>query len=154
MGTRVIEKSVEVAAPRERVWQVLLEDATYRQWSGVFFEGSYAETDWQEGSTVRFLGPSGEGLLGHVVTARHPELVDVEHDGLVVEGRDDTDSEAAREHRGTRETYRLTATPGGTRLHVSAPMSEDYDDDVLAAWDRALAEVAELAEATAPSGRG
>ena len=146
MGTRTITKSIDIEAPPERVWDVLLDDATYRQWTAEFMAGSYAETDWQEGSTVRFLDPSGSGLLAHIAASRHPELVDIEYDGLVADGKDDTESDHAREYRGSRETYRLTRTPSGTHLDISADMAEQYYDDMVAAWDRALAKAKALAE--------
>ena len=147
MGTRTITKAIDIDAPPERVWDVLLDDATYRQWTAEFMAGSCAETDWQEGSTVRFLDPSGSGLLGHIAASRHPELVDIEYDGLVADGKDDTESDHAREYRGSRETYRLTRTPNGTHLDISGDMGEQYYDDMVAAWDRALAKVKVLAEA-------
>ena len=37
--------SIGIAALRETVWEILLDDATYRQWTAVFAEGSYAEGD-------------------------------------------------------------------------------------------------------------
>ena len=43
MSTRTIEKAIDVDAPRERVWDVLLDDATYRQWTAEFMAGSYAD---------------------------------------------------------------------------------------------------------------
>ncbi len=144
---RTITKAIDVDAPPERVRDVLLDDATYRQWTAEFMAGSYAETDWQEGSTVRFLDPSGSGMLGHIVASRRPELVDVEFDGVVADGKDDTETDHAREYRGARETYRLTRTPSGTRLDISGDMGEQYYDDMAAAWDRALAKVKALAEA-------
>ena len=147
MGTRTITKSIDIDASPERVWDVLLDDATYRQWTAEFMAGSYAETDWQEGSTVRFLDPSGSGLLAHIAASRHPELVDIEYDGLVADGKDDTESDHARECRGSREIYRLTRTPSGTHLDISADMAEQYYDDMVAAWDRALAKAKALAEA-------
>ena len=133
MSIRTIEKAVDVAAPPERVWEVLLEDATYRQWAAEFMPGSYADTDWQEGSTARFLDPSGSGMLARVVVSRRPEVLELEYDGLVTAGQDDTDSDTAREYRGGKETYRLTPTPDGTHL--------------AATWDRALIKVQELASA-------
>ncbi|WP_409331386.1 SRPBCC family protein [Trujillonella humicola] len=147
MDIRTIEQTIDIDAAKERVWAVLLEDATYREWAAEFMAGSYAETDWREGSPVRFLGPDGTGLLGRVVTARRPEVVDVEYEGVVGDGRDDRDSHAARRYAGTRETYRLTGAGGRTHLAISAPMEGQYYEDMVVAWDRALAKVKELAEA-------
>ena len=66
---------------------------------------------------------------------------------MVADGKDDTESDHARKYRGSRETYRLTRTPSGTHLDISADMAEQYYDDMAAAWDRALAKVKALAEA-------
>ncbi|MGF1662408.1 MAG: SRPBCC domain-containing protein [Kineosporiaceae bacterium] len=146
MATRLIEKQIDVDAARERVWEVLTGDTTYRQWTAEFAEGSYAETDWQEGSTVRFLGPDGTGLVGRVAASRRPEFLDVEYTGIVGDGSEDTASEHARSWAGTHETYRLADSGGGTHLAISAPMEDAYYDDMVQAWDRALTRVKELAE--------
>ncbi|WP_432486224.1 SRPBCC family protein [Kineococcus esterisolvens] len=146
MATRPIEKEIDVDAPRERVWEVLTGEVTYRQWTAEFAEGSYAETDWQEGSSVRFLGPDGTGLVGRILASRRPELLDIEYTGVVGGGGDDTESKQARLWSGTHETYRLAEAGGGTLLAISAPMEDAYYDDMVGAWDRALAIVKELAE--------
>ncbi|TXR52520.1 SRPBCC family protein [Quadrisphaera setariae] len=147
MTARPIDKTIDIAAPPQRVWEVLFGDATYREWTSVFAEGSYADTDWREGSTVRFLGPEGGGMLGRIVVGRPHELLDVEYDGFVSQGRVDTDSDAAREYRGTHESYRLEAVDAGTHLAVSAPVGEEHYDAMVGAWDDALTRVKQLAEA-------
>lgn len=91
-------------------------------------------------------------MLGRVVVSRRPEVVSIEVDGLVSAGRDDTDGDVARQHRGGGETHRLTPTPDGTRLAIAADTGEEHDD-MSAAWDRALVAVQQLARtspATAP----
>ncbi|MFC5381351.1 SRPBCC family protein [Aquipuribacter nitratireducens] len=147
MATRTIEQEIDVAATPEQAWDVLTGDLTYRKWTAEFAEGSYARTDWREGSTVRFLGPDGTGLVGRVVTSRRPELLDVEYTGVVGGGVDDVESEQARLWAGTHETYRLTDVSGATHVAISAPMEDAYYDDMVQAWVRALATVKELAEA-------
>lgn len=147
MATRTINKEIDLEAPRERVWDVLTNDATYRRWTAEFAEGSYAETDWQEGSSVRFLGPDGTGLVGRITVSRRPELLDIEYTGLAGANGDHTDGEQARPWVGTHETYRLAEIGTGTHLAVSAPMEDAYYDAMDGAWDRALARVKELAEA-------
>jgi len=37
-----IQFSTEINAPKEKVWNVLWDDATYRKWVSVFSEGSKA----------------------------------------------------------------------------------------------------------------
>lgn len=43
--------SIDIKAPRERVWKVLWDDATFRDWASVFMEGSYINSDWKEDNT-------------------------------------------------------------------------------------------------------
>jgi len=40
-----MEKDIDLAAPPERVWEVLFTVRTHRQWSAAFTPGSYADTD-------------------------------------------------------------------------------------------------------------
>ena len=147
MAVRTIKQSIEIAAPRERVWDVLLQDDTYRQWTAEFIEGSYAETDWQPGSKAVFRDPAGNGMIGRIVASERPERVDIEYDGLLVAGREDYDSPEAREIKGARETYRLIEQGGSTRLTVESGMAEPYYAEMSEAWVRALDKAKALAEA-------
>ena len=55
--------SVDIDAPRQRVWEVLWDDKTYPDWTSAFMEGSRAVSDWKEGSRIQFLGPGGDGKV-------------------------------------------------------------------------------------------
>jgi uncharacterized protein YndB with AHSA1/START domain len=57
-----------INAPRERVWDVMLADETYRDWTSAFHPGSYFKGDWSEGSKMLFLGPNEDGSEGGMVS--------------------------------------------------------------------------------------
>ena len=75
--------SIDINAPREKVWNTMLEDQTYREWTSEFMPGSYYEGDWSQGSKITFLGPDEKGKLGGMVARvtenRRPERIAVEH---------------------------------------------------------------------------
>ena len=60
MTKKKINVSIFINAPKEKIWSVLLDDKTYRKWTSVFMEGSYAEGNWQQGSKILFMSVSGE----------------------------------------------------------------------------------------------
>ncbi|HRO43305.1 MAG TPA: SRPBCC domain-containing protein [Flavipsychrobacter sp.] len=143
---KTIKKSITINAPKERVWEVLLQDQYTREWYSEFKEGSHAETDWQEGSKVMFLDGEGCGMLGRIVTNKPYELLDVVFDGFVMYGKEDFESEGAKAVKGSHETYWLTENNGSTQLDVASDMGEDWYDGMVEAWDRALIRFKSLAE--------
>ena len=68
--------SISINAPKEKVWEMLWDDAGYRAWTNVFAEGSWAKTDsWKEGSKVLFLGPNGSGMVSSVAANKPNEFM-------------------------------------------------------------------------------
>ena len=83
--------SIFINAPREKVWNAMLGDATYREWTKPFNETSYFEGDWSEGSKMLFLGEDKDGkVLGGMysrIAKNIPfEYVSIEHLGEVHDG--------------------------------------------------------------------
>ncbi len=52
-----------IQAPRQRVWSTMLESPTYEQWTSAFCEGSHYKGSWDEGATIRFFDPAGNGMV-------------------------------------------------------------------------------------------
>ena len=82
-----IHKTIHINAPRAKVWDTMLDDATYRQWTASFCPGSYYKGSWQEGSKMLFLGPNPEtgvegGLVSYIKENRLHEFISIEHVGL------------------------------------------------------------------------
>jgi uncharacterized protein YndB with AHSA1/START domain len=133
--------TTQISAPRETVWRTLWEDATYRKWTAAFTEGSYAESDWMEGSTVRFLSPGGNGMYGVIEKSDPPAQMVFLHQGEITEGR-----EVPKDWGGARERYFLQEGEGGTLLKVEVDVNETFSAYMTEVFPRALAILKELAE--------
>lgn len=138
--------SIKINAPKEKVWNVLLEDKTYRVWTAEFSPGSHAVTDWQEGSKTLFLGANGNGMVSTIVKNMHNEFLSIKHLGNVKDGAEDFDSEEAKEWSGAMENYTLKQTDGVTELKVDMDIADRYNDYFSKTWPKALKKVKELSE--------
>lgn len=138
---------IRIAAPRERVWDVLWNDTTYPQWTAPFDPGSRAESDWQAGSLVHFLAQNGHGMIARIVETRRPEAMAFQHIGLIRDGQADFDSPEVQAFAGARETYQLDApSPSETHLTVLVDTHDEYRDFMSETFPQALAIVRQLAE--------
>ena len=72
---KTLQFSTDIRASRQTVWDTMLAPDTYRLWTVEFAEGSYYEGVWEQGARVRFLGPSGEGMVAEVAACRAPEFL-------------------------------------------------------------------------------
>ena len=139
--------SIDINAPREKVWNVLWGDQSYRDWTSAFMEGSYAVTDdWKEGSKVLFLATDGKGIVSKVDAKRPNEFMSFEHQGIVKDGVEDTTSDAVKEWKGAKENYTLKEAGNGTKLIIDMDISEEEKEYFEKVWPKALERVKDLAE--------
>ncbi|HUM45794.1 MAG TPA: SRPBCC domain-containing protein [Chitinophagales bacterium] len=134
---------IKINAPKEKVWKVLWDDTTYRQWTGAFHEGSYAVSDWNEGSKILFLGPGGDGGMYSTIAKKIPnEFMSFKHLGEVKDGKEQPTSEWS----GAFENYTLKETAGVTELTVEIDVTDDFSNYFKDTFPKALEKVKSLAE--------
>ena len=144
--------TIDIQAPKQKVWEVMLTDATYREWTDAFHPGSYFEGSWEKGSEIRFLAldeGSVGGMLSKIAENIPYEYISIEHLGEVVDGKDDVTSESALEWAGSHENYRFTEEGGVTTVDVEL-QGDNIDDEVTEMledmWPPALQKLKEIAE--------
>jgi uncharacterized protein YndB with AHSA1/START domain len=135
-----------IRAPREVVWNTMIDPTSYREWTRPFMDGSYFEGSWDEGATIRFLSPSGEGMLATIERNQPHEFISIRHLGFVVNGKDDTTSEAVTSWAPAHENYRFETVGDGTKLTVTQDMQEDYVAMMEDKWPKALEALRALCE--------
>lgn len=141
---------IVIDAPREKVWQIMLDDGSYRIWTEVFTAGSHYKGDWSEGSRMYFLAPSENGdiagMISRIAENRKYEYISIEHIGMLNNGIEDTTSPEVLTWAGARENYSFKTTGGKTRVDVEMATDEAYTDMFNNIWPKALKILKELCE--------
>lgn len=144
---KTIKKEIEITAPREKVWAVLLEDTYNQDWYSLFSEGTTAQTDWIEGHKITFTDKTGNGIFGKIARKKPYEKLSFVYDGFVINGSEDIESPMAKEYKGSEETYRLSDQNGNTLLSISCDMDDEMFDEMDRKWETALQRISELSHA-------
>lgn len=143
--------SITINASREKVWNTMLEDATYRIWTEAFTPGSHYVGDWSQGSKILFLGPDPNtgalgGMVSRIAENRLHEFISIEHLGMIHGGVEDTTSDAVKAWAGAHENYTLKAHGHATEVLVDIDIAEDFKEMFEDMWPKALQKLKELAE--------
>ena len=142
--------SVVIDAPKEKVWNTMLNDKTYRLWTAEFCRGSHYIGDWNEGSRILFLAPgeAGEmsGMVSRIKVNRPYEYISIEHIGIVQGGKEDTTSEEIKKWAGALENYNFKDLGNKTEVIVEMDTNEEYRQMFQETWPKALQKLKEVAE--------
>lgn len=141
-----LEFKIRIKASAEKVWSVLWNDETYRKWAGVFYEGSYAVSDWNEGGKIHFLGPDGGGMNSIIEKKIPNEYMAFKHLGEVKDFKELPLTEETKGWSGAMEIYRLTPDDEFTDLVVQVDVVEKFIDYFKDAFPKGLEIVKELSE--------
>lgn len=60
--------SIKMNAPKEKVWNTMLDEQSYKKWADVFMAGSHYKGNWNEGSKILFLAPNESGKIEGMVS--------------------------------------------------------------------------------------
>lgn len=154
MTKHTVQFEIHIDAPVAKVWDTMLQDATYREWTKVFSPNSFYEgqdgstmSAWDQGSKIQFSDCSGSGMYAEIAKHRPHEFISIRHLGMIVDGKVDTESEAVKAWVPAYENYTLAEKDGGTLLKIDLDTVEEYEAMFNEMWPKALAKLKELAEA-------
>lgn len=139
------EFSIQIHSTKERVWEVLWNDVTFRNWSGLIDEGTYMKGELKEGEEVEFIS----AVSGYGVTSFVEKLVPCEYVLFrqMVDTKESGEDVREEEWTGGTESYALTEHDGVTTLTVTTEVPPSQEDTMRERIPKALERIQELAEA-------
>nr|WP_294928057.1 SRPBCC domain-containing protein [uncultured Flavobacterium sp.] len=141
-----LEFKIRIKATPEKIWSVLWEDKTYREWTNAFCEGSYAVSDWNEGDKIHFMSPGGEGMNSVIEKKIPNEYMAFKHIGEIKDFKELPLNEETEKWSGYMETYRLIPDDEFTDLISQVDVIEKHIDYFKDAFPKGLEAVKEIAE--------
>lgn len=145
-----IQFTILINANKGKVWDTMLNDKTYRQWTAAFHEGSFYEGTWEKGTEIRFLGPNEDGKLGGMYSKikenKKYEFISIEHLGMVADGVVDTTSDEVKKWAPSFENYTFTEKANQTEVKVEMQIASEYKAMFEEMWSRALKILKDLSE--------
>ncbi|PIF46346.1 hypothetical protein CLU96_3377 [Chryseobacterium sp. 52] len=132
---------IQIDAPREKVWDVLWSDITYRQWTTAFTEGSFYLGTFEEGSIMKFFDPNNNGMYSRVEkNVPHQEMKFL-HLGEIYDG-----VETEQNWGEATEAYILQETEIGTLLKCEINTPEEFKNFFEEKFPTALGIIKNLSE--------
>lgn len=136
--------SIEINATKQKVWDTLWQDETFRQWAGIIDPGTYMAGEMKEGDEVQFISSEN----GYGVTSLVEKLVAGEF--LLLRHRADTQEDGKREREnewtGGKESYSLAEKDSTTTLTVAFDVPPEMEEYFKVNYPKALERVKVLAE--------
>lgn len=139
-----LQFSIEINASKERVWNTLWEDATFRDWASIIDEGTYIKGVIEEGREIQFIS----SVNGYGVTSLVDQLIP--NAFVLFKHSSDTkeygEQDREKEWTGGEERYALTEINGITILTVTTDMPFEQEETFNIRLPKALERIKTLAE--------
>lgn len=136
--------TIDINASKEKVWNTLWQDETFRKWAGLIDPGTYMKGELAAGNEVEFISAeNGYGVTSLVEKVTPNEFLLLRHQADTQNTGADT---REKEWTGGAESYALTENDGMTTLTAAFDVPPELEEYFQENYPKALAKVKDLAE--------
>lgn len=142
---------IVIKAHVQNVWEKMLTQESYREWTAVFDPSSRYEGSWEKGSKIKFCATDGNGMSSMIADNVPHKFISIKHLGIVKDGVEDTTSDEAAKWNSAYENYTFSEQGNDTKLEVdleipASPDSKMYKEMFEGMWPKALLKLKEICE--------
>jgi uncharacterized protein YndB with AHSA1/START domain len=149
-GPQKLNFKIEIDASVDKVYNTMLGDKTYREWTSVFNPTSRFEGSWVKGSKILFVGSDPEGNEGGMVSRIKENIknafVSIEHIGILNNGQEITSGPEVEIWAGALENYTFEEKDGKTLLTVDLDSNEEFKSYFENTYPKALEKLRSICE--------
>jgi uncharacterized protein YndB with AHSA1/START domain len=139
-----------ILATADRVYEVMLDAATWEEWTSPFNPGSTFQGSWEKGSKMLFLGPGTDGQTGGMVSRIKENIpnrfVSIEHLGVFKDGKEVFTGKDAEEWAGALENYSFISRGDYTILRIDTDSSKEFVNYFKETWPKAIEKLKKIIE--------
>lgn len=135
---------IRINASKQKIWAVLWDDHTFREWANLIDEGTYMNGELREGGEVEFISSvNGYGVTSYVEKLVPEEFVRLKH---LADTQEYGTDQREKEWSGGSESYRLTEVDGLTELSIIMDVPDDLSDYFNTVYPSVLSSIKWLSE--------
>jgi uncharacterized protein YndB with AHSA1/START domain len=135
--------TVEISATKEKVWDTLWQDETFREWAGIIDPGTHMVGGLKEGNELQFISGNGYGVTSLVEKLTANEFLLLRHSA---DTQDEGKREREKEWTGGAESYSLSEKDSTTTLTTTFDVPPEMEEYFKVNYPKALERVKVLAE--------
>ncbi len=145
---KTLNYSVAIKAPKEAVWDAIVNLEKYKKWAKGFSPDSSFEGEWAPGAYIKFIDPNKGGTKAFLEEATPAERIRAKHVAVLdPKGAELEADDMAKKWIGSTETYVLHEARDVTELSIEIVTHEDFEKMFEDCWPKSL----ELLKAVAES---
>lgn len=140
-----------INAPVEKVYNTMLDEKHYKEWTAVFNPTSHYVGSWEKDSKILFIGCDANGETGGMVSRIKENIpqkfVSIEHLGMYQNGNEITTGKEVEGWAGALENYTFEKVDDNTRLSIDMDTNEEFKAMFSELWPKGLNKLKSICEA-------
>jgi len=141
---------IYINASTEKVYQTMLGEDTYKDWTAAFHPTSSYKGSWDKGSKIYFVaeeeGSQPGGMIAIIKENIPNKFVSIQHIGVFGGGKELYSGPEVDSWKDGLENYTFQGSQDGTMLIVQTDTNEEHKNYFEGAWPLALEKLKEICE--------
>jgi uncharacterized protein YndB with AHSA1/START domain len=150
LSTETMHFEILIDAHPEKVYNTMIDQKHYTEWTSEFNPSSHYKGSWEKGSKILFLGDAADGSLGGMVSRIKENIpyryISIEHVGIIENGREVLCGPDVDIWSGAQENYTFTEQNMQTLLSIDVDTTEKYRQYFVNTWPKALQRLKSICE--------